>query len=256
MFGSRAVLQPTTLLFLFAISLIAGFIDSVAGGGGLITLPVLLGLPISPQLALGTNKLQAAFGSGSASFHFWRAKLVDVRQCFAGIVFTLLGASAGTFLVQRVSPDFLKRFIPLLLVGVALWMIFKPKFGESEQIPRMRPRVFYLIAGFGLGFYDGFIGPGTGTFWSMAFMLGLGFGLQKATAHTKVMNFASNIASLAFFLHARQVLWIPGIIMGAGQLFGARLGSQMVVARGTRFVRPLFLIMVLALTARLLWITL
>ena len=231
----------------------AGFIDSIAGGGGLITLPVLLGLPINPQLALGTNKLQATFGSGSATLHFLRFKLVDIRDCFIGIIITLIGATGGTLLVQRIDPQFLKKFIPILLIGVAIWMIFKPKFGDTESKPRMRPLPFYLLSGLTLGFYDGFIGPGTGTFWSMAFMLGLGFGLQKATAHTKVMNLASNIASLTFFIMADQVAWLPGIIMGTGQLLGAQAGSHMVVTRGTRFIRPLFLTMVLLLTARLLW---
>ena len=112
---------------------------------------------------------------------------------------------------------------------------------------------FDLVLGLGLGFYDGFFGPGAGTFWTMAFVLGVGFNLTRATASTKVMNFASNIASLALFLLAGQVVFAAGLAMGAGQLLGARLGSRMVVARGTKFIRPIFITMVLVLTAKLLY---
>ena len=132
---------------------------------------------------------------------------------------------------------------------MAAYMIFKPKLGEKDIHPRMKPGMFYLVAGLGLGFYDGFLGPGTGSFWAMAFMLGLGFNLTKATGYTKVMNFASNMTSLAVFVRTGQMYYAAGLVMGAGQLLGARIGSRMVVSRGTRFVRPVFLTMVFVLIA-------
>jgi hypothetical protein len=117
----------------------------------------------------------------------------------------------------------------------------------------MGRRRFDLVFGLGLGFYDGFFGPGTGTFWAMAYMLGLGFNLTRATAYTKVMNFASNLSSLAFFLLGRNVLWGAGLSMGLGELLGARLGSRLVIAKGARFIRPIFISAVLALTLKLLY---
>src|SRR2546428_11137238 len=112
---------------LFGTGLIAGFVDSIAGGGGLITLPVLLGLGFDPRYALGTNKLQATFGSGSASWHYARAKAVDLRDCPRGFVFSFVGATLGTILVQRLDPTFLKQCIPILLLAVSVYTLFKPK---------------------------------------------------------------------------------------------------------------------------------
>lgn len=238
---------------LFATGLVAGFVDSIAGGGGLITVPVLLHCGLHPQLALGTNKLQASFGSGSATWHYARAGLVNWAECRRGVLLTFAGAILGALAVQQLDPAFLKRFIPALLLAVAVYLFFKPALGEMESRPRLPRGAFDALFGLGLGFYDGFFGPGTGTFWAMAFVLGLGFHLTKATAQTKAMNFASNIASLALFLAAGQVLFVAGLVMGAGQWLGARLGARLVVKRGTRFIRPVFLTVVVALTLKLLY---
>ena len=159
--------------------------DSIAGGGGLITIPVLFSFGLPPQLALGTNKLQASFGSGSAAWHYARAKVVSPRECWLGVVFTVIGAAAGTWFVQTRDPELLKRLIPILLLAIAAYMIFKPELGEKDVHPRMSAGAFYPVAGLALGFYDGFLGPGTGSFWAMAFMLCLGFNLTRATGYTE-----------------------------------------------------------------------
>ena len=249
----RRVIELGQFPLLFAVAFAAGFVDSVAGGGGLITVPVLLSLGLDPRLALGTNKLQAVFGSGSAAWHYARAGVVSLRDCRRGCLITFGGAALGTLLVQQVSRDFLLHTIPILLLAVAAVLLFKPKMGVADQPPRMGRGAFDLGFGLLLGGYDGFFGPGTGTFWAMAFMLGLGFNLTKATGHTKVMNFASNLSSLLVFLVAGQVLFVPGLVMGAGQWLGARAGSGMVIRNGARFIRPVFLAVVLALTAKLLF---
>ncbi|HWY74230.1 MAG TPA: TSUP family transporter [Verrucomicrobiae bacterium] len=238
---------------MFGTGLVAGFVDSIAGGGGLITLPVLLSFGFPPKLALGTNKLQATCGSGSAAFHFAQSKAVSLRECGWGLVFTGVGAALGTVLVQQLNPNFLKQFIPIILVALGLYLVFRPRFGESDVQPRVGRGVFYAATGLGLGFYDGFLGPGTGSFWCMAFMVGLGFNMTKATAYTKAMNFASNLVSLVFFAIGGQVLLAAGVTMGLGQLIGAKVGSGMVLARGTQFIRPIFITMVLAITLKLLW---
>jgi len=247
------MVQPWHLPLLFGTGLVAGFVDAIAGGGGLITLPVLLNLGMDPKLALGTNKLQATFGSGSATVHFARAGTVALPDCQRGFVITFMGAALGSLLVQQLPRDVLAHAIPVLLVLVAVYFLLKPDLGAADAPPRL-PRVWF-DAGFGLvlGFYDGFFGPGTGTFWAVAFVLGLGFNLTRATGYTKVMNFASNLSSLLFFLLGRNVLFLPGLVMGLGQLLGARLGSHLVVVKGVKFIRPIFIAMVLAVTAKLLY---
>ena len=249
----RRMIELRQLPLLFATAFAAGFVDAVAGGGGLITVPVLLNLGLDPRLALGTNKLQAVFGSGSAAWHYSRAGAVALRDCGRGFLTTFIGAALGTLLVQQASRDFLLHVIPLLLLVVAAIMVFKPKLGDADRHPRMDRSAFDLGFGLLLGGYDGFFGPGTGTFWAMAYMVGLGFNLTKATGHTKVMNFASNLSSLLVFAWAGQVLLVPGLVMGAGQWLGARAGAGMVIRHGTRFIRPVFLVVVLALTAKLLF---
>ncbi|MDB6020410.1 MAG: hypothetical protein JWQ04_267, partial [Pedosphaera sp.] len=163
------------------------------------------------------------------------------------------GAVAGTLVVQQLNPSLLKHLIPPVLLAIAAYVYFKPQLGAEDIHPRMDRRWFYVVVGLGLGFYDGFIGPGTGTFWTMAFMLGLGFNLTKATGYTKVMNVASNVASLAFFALGGHVYYAAGAVMGVGQLLGAKAGSHMVVTRGTKFIRPIFLTMVVAVTLKLLY---
>jgi uncharacterized membrane protein YfcA len=236
---------------LFATGLAAGFVDSIAGGGGLLTLPVLLGVGLRGREALAINKLQAVFGSASAAWNYSRLGTVSFNQCKTGIVFTVLGAATGTLLVQRLNQEFLRRALPALLLVIALVVLLKPALGEKDIHPRLGWRTFYVAAGLTLGFYDGFFGPGTGTFWTMAFMLGLGFNLTKATGYTKVMNFASNATSLVLFLSAARTNFGFGIIMGIGQLIGARIGSGMVVTRGTKFIRPIFITMVILLAVKL-----
>jgi uncharacterized membrane protein YfcA len=241
------------LPLLFLTGLAAGFVDSIAGGGGLITLPVILSFGGDPQQALGTNKLQATFGSASATWHYGRAGAVNLRDCVRGCLITFLGAAIGTLGVQQVGPHVLKVAIPLLLLAVATYTLLRPQLGEQDLHPRMARAKFDFTFGLLLGFYDGFFGPGTGTFWTMAFVLAMGFNLTRATGYTKVMNFASNLCSLAFFAIGGKVDYAAGVVMGAGQLIGARFGSNMVMVRGTKFIRPVFITVVVALTLKLLY---
>ncbi len=241
------------LSLLFVAGVAAGWVDSIAGGGGLITLPVLLNLGLPPADALGTNKLQAVFGSGSAAWHYGRAGLINLREATAGVVFTAVGALAGALAVQRLQPDFLRTIIPFLLIAIAVYFLFRPQLGEADAHPRLTAGLFYVVFGLALGFYDGFFGPGTGSFWAMAYVLVLGFNLTKATAHTKAMNFTSNAASLTLFLLGGKTRLLAGLTMGVGQLIGARVGARMVIRRGSRLIRPIFVAVAIAISARLLW---
>jgi uncharacterized membrane protein YfcA len=241
------------LSILFVTGSAAGFVDAIAGGGGLITLPVLLGIGVDPQHALATSKLQGSFGSGSAAWHYAQAKTVSLRNCLVGASLAFAGAAIGALTVQKLDPSFLRRFIPMLLLSVAVYALLKPQIG-AEDTPARMPRLWFdILFGFGWGFYDGFFGPGVGTFWTMSFVVALGYNLKSATASTKVMNFASNIGALLLFLRGGNVLYDAGLAMGIGQMLGARFGSQVVIHRGTRFIRPIFISVVLVLTAKLIY---
>ena len=246
-------LPPWAYPLLFAAGFSAGLVDSIAGGGGIISLPVLLNLGLPPQLALGTNKFQSSFGSVAASWQYARRGLVALRDCRVGILFTLAGASLGALSVQHVASPVLGKVIPLLLALIVAYLIFQPQIGLHDGPPRIGATAFFAVFGFGLGFYDGFFGPGVGSFWAIAFVLLRGHNLTRATAHTKVMNATSNLVSLAMFAGAGLVHLGAGVVMAAGQVIGARLGAGLVVRRGSRFVRPAFLVMATLTIARLLW---
>lgn len=236
---------------LFGVALLAGFIDAIAGGGGLITIPALLATGMPPALALGTNKLQACGGSFSASWYFIRRKAVNLREIAVLIAMTFLGAVLGTILVQQMNVDFLKKILPFLIFAIGIYFLLTPKLGENDKQKRVSYLVFALTAGFAIGFYDGFFGPGTGSFLSLAFVTLLGFNLAKATAHAKVLNFTSNIASLLFFLIGGQVAWTLGLVMLAGQFIGARMGARMVLTKGQKLIRPMVVVVAFAMSSKL-----
>ena len=239
---------------LFLAGLIAGLVDAVAGGGGLITLPVLLNLGLPVPFTLGTNKFQASFGSVSASVHFVRCGAVDLKACRLGVIMTLIGAGLGAFLVQRIDTRMLAQGVPWLLAAILVYTLLRPKIGTEEHAPRMTRTFFFVLFGLGLGFYDGFFGPGTGSFWAISLVLILGQNFTRATAITKVMNATSNLVALAVFASAGLVHLGAGLTMAAGQLVGGRLGAGLVMTRGARFIRPLFLTMVTLTLARLVWV--
>lgn len=246
------MLVPWHFMLLFCAAFVAGLVDAIAGGGGLITVPVLLGVGLPPQAALGTNKLQSSFGSGSAMLHFLRCGQVQLRDCWQGIIWTALGAGSGVLAIQALSPELLRRIIPWLLGLIALYTLLTPRLGQKDVHARWPATPFFLLFGLTIGFYDGFLGPGTGSFWAMAFMLLLGYSLVRATAATKVMNFTSNIVALGFFLLAGQVHILEGLVMGVGQFLGARIGARLVLKKGAAFVRPIFITMVLAVLLKLI----
>jgi len=195
------------------------------------------------------------FGSGSAAWHYGRAGLIELRQVIAGVAFTAVGAFVGTLSVQHIRPDYLRMVIPFLLIAIAVYFLVRPRLGEHDAHPRLASGPFHLVFGLALGFYDGFFGPGTGSFWAMAYVLVLGFNLTAATAHTKVMNFTSNAVSLALFAWGGNTRLAAGLTMGVGQLIGARIGSKMVIRRGAQFIRPIFIAVAMVISLRLLWQT-
>lgn len=238
---------------LFLTAFFAGLVDSIAGGGGIITLPVMLSLGFPPHIALGTNKFQASFGSFTASYYYVKKDVVALKSCITGIVFTLIGSATGTWAVTQVSSDVLKYIIPFLLVGIIIYSFIKPNLGEEDRVARLKESVFYFIAGLSFGFYDGFFGPGVGSFWAIAFVALLGYNLKKATGYTKVMNFTSNVVSLVIFMIGGYVIFIAGMIMAVGQIAGSKIGAELVIKRGVRFIRPIFISIVVLTTLKIIY---
>jgi len=237
----------------FATGLVAGTIDAIAGGGGLISLPMLLSLGLPPSLALGTNKLQSLCGTAVAAFSYYRHGWLQPRGLLRGVVFTILGALLGAGTAELCSNEFLKRLIPFLLLLVFSYVSFCPRRGQQDEQPKVKESLFYPLAGLALGFYDGFLGPGVGGFWVFLLMYFLGFNLLKATAYTKVFNLNSNIVAVLCFAMMGQVDYRIGFVMAVGQVLGAKIGAQFAMRKGVRWVRPLFLFMMLAAIVTLLY---
>ncbi|MCD8213388.1 MAG: TSUP family transporter [Campylobacter sp.] len=237
----------------FSAAFLGGFIDSIAGGGGLITLPAIMAMGVPPHLALGTNKLQGSFGSFTATLNFAKKGMIDFKETFIGVVFTFIGACVGAIFILFLNPDFLRIVIPFLLIAIFIYTLFMPKVGEIDRRARMKHKIFYIVFGFILGFYDGFFGPGSGSFWTFAMVALIGLNMKKSVAHTKLLNFTSNIVSLGVFIIGGQVLWIVGILMGIGQILGAYIGSNLVIKKEVKFIRVMFLIVVGATIIKLIY---
>jgi len=241
------------LALLFLAGLVAGFIDAIAGGGGLITVPALLWAGLDPQTALGTNKMQSIFGTAVAVRRYSQAGLVSWSEVRLTVFVTFLAAALGTWIVTRIDNAILAKIVPWLLLALAVYLLASPRLGIGTKKERLGAAAFAILAGGVLGFYDGFFGPGTGAFWTLACVALRGMELTRSIAYTKVANLASNAASLFVFLGVGLVRFDVAAVMIAGQLLGGRLGAGMAIRHGAPFIRVIFIGVVLALTAKLLW---
>ena len=174
-----------TVAILFCGGLLAGTVDAIAGGGGLITVPLLLALGLDPHVALGTNKVQASCGTAMATYNYYQNHLISVEIILKGLFFGFVGASLGAYTAQALSSEFLQRILPYFMVAIFIYCLAVPKLGVIDGKPRVPEPIFYPIAGFALGFYDGFFGPATGSFWVILLVFFLGYNLAKATAYTQ-----------------------------------------------------------------------
>jgi uncharacterized membrane protein YfcA len=241
---------PAHVLVLLALAaLFAGTVDAIAGGGGLITLPALLAAGLPPHVALGTNKGQSVWGSSAALATFWRGGRVDRKQ--AGYAFPLgfLGSLAGATLVSGISKDALRPIVIAMLVGASVLLVVR-KPTRASDAPRSRAWIAALLA-LAIGAYDGFFGPGTGTFLIVGFVTLCGRSLVHASADAKVVNCASNLAAVLVFAHAGRVLWQVALPMAIAQLCGGLLGARLAMRGGSRVVRIVVLVVSGALIAKL-----
>nr|WP_113865056.1 sulfite exporter TauE/SafE family protein [Brenneria salicis]NMN91024.1 hypothetical protein [Brenneria salicis ATCC 15712 = DSM 30166]RBP66518.1 hypothetical protein DES54_10347 [Brenneria salicis ATCC 15712 = DSM 30166]RLM32031.1 hypothetical protein BHG07_02755 [Brenneria salicis ATCC 15712 = DSM 30166] len=247
------VLGPQMLVVLFFVGTLAGFIDSIAGGGGLLTIPALLAAGLSPAQALATNKLQGVGGSLSASLYFIRRRAVNLGELKLPIMLTFAGATFGAWFIQQINTDFLRQLLPVLLIAIGLYFLLSPKIGEEDRQRRLSVLPFALIAGGCIGFYDGFFGPGAGSIYALAFVTLSGFNLAKATASAKILNFTSNFGGLLFFILGGKVVWGVGAVMLIGQILGARLGAKMVMNKGQKLIRPMLVMVSAVMSGKLIY---
>lgn len=245
-------LEPLVVVGLFVVALAAGFVDSIAGGGGLLTVPALLAAGLPPTTALATNKVQSTMGAFTAAATYTRGGAVRPRELAPPILTVLVGAAIGTLVLTRIDAARLEAVLPWLLLGVAGYVAARPRLGEVTTAARVRPRTYTLTVAPLIGAYDGFLGPGTGSFFAVTLVGLRGHDLTRATATTKVLNLTSNLTALAVFAIAGAPAWALGAVMALGQTIGAGLGARSVLRRGAGLVRPALVVISTALSIRLL----
>ena len=229
------------LFILFAVSILAGFIDSICGGGGLLALPVLMISGLTPAQALATNKLQAIFGKLSSVLYFYKHGFIQLSLMKWSVVLCFIFAGLGAISIQYIPADKLSQLIPWLIGLIALYILFSPRLGDVDNKQRISVGMFCLIFAPIIGFYDGFFGPASGSFFAISLIAFLGFNATKATANSKLLLLVSNAAALMAFIIGGQVVWLIGLVMAIGQWLGARYGSELVHMQGNKIVKPMLL---------------
>ncbi|MTH33416.1 TSUP family transporter [Paracoccus limosus] len=241
------------VLMLVGAAFAAGFVDSIAGGGGLITVPALLLAGIPPTQALATNKVQGAFGAATAAISYARRGLVDLHSQRRAAAIAFAGGLAGALCVAALPTQLLRYVLPVVLIGIALFFALKPGLNDLDRTQRMAPALFSLTVVPAIAFYDGLLGPGTGAFLMLGFVMLAGYGVLKATAHTKLLNFASNLGGLVAFAAVGKPLWLLGATMAVAQVAGATLGARLAMRIGARIIKPLLVVTSTGLALRLIW---
>jgi uncharacterized membrane protein YfcA len=240
-----------TFALLAAVAFIAGAIDAMAGGGGLLTIPALMAAGVPPVAAIATNKLQSTIGTSSAFLAFRRAGHVDAVRFAMPAAGAFAGSALGATAVQFVSSAFLAAFVPVLLIAMGLYFLLAPPMSDADRGARLGPAGLTLIVS-AIGFYDGFFGPGTGSFLTLALVALGGLGLVRAIGNAKMLNLATNVAGLLAMIVGGHVLWLLGFAMAAANVAGNQIGARLAIRFGGRGVRPVLVLMSAALAIKLL----
>lgn len=240
------------IALLFFVAVLSGWVDTIAGGGGLITIPALMLTGLPPATALATNKLQGSAGTLTAAIYFIRKKAVNLHELKLAIIFTFIGSIAGGWLVLQIDAKYLIIMIPFLLIAMGLYFLLSPTIRNEDAKGRMSLIAFSLTIAMVLGFYDGFFGPGTGSLMALSFVVLLGYGLPKATANAKVLNFVSNISALIYFVFFGDISWIIGIVMMGAQYIGATFGAKMVLEKGASLIKPVVVVVCFLMSANII----
>jgi uncharacterized membrane protein YfcA len=247
-------LSVDVLLFLVSAGFISAFVDSVVGGGGLISLPALLMVGINPAIALGTNKMASVMGSCTSTLSFLRSGKIDIKLVKYLFPLSFLGSVAGVFAVQLIPSQFLKPLVVVMLLVVTVYTFTKKDWGNTSTYRGASRKIFILssLCAFAFGFYDGFFGPGVGSFLIFSFLL-VGFDFVVAAGNAKALNFASNIAAVITFAYFGSINYLYAIPMGLSMIAGAMAGSSLAIRRGTAYVKTLFLFVSVLLIGKQVW---
>ena len=249
-------LGVATLVLVLLAGLTAGFVDAVVGGGGLIQLPALLLVPgISPVEALATNKLGSVFGTTTSAVTYYRRVHPDLRTALPMAAVALVGSFAGASVASLLPASVFKPVIVVALIGIGAFTLLRPALGDVTALRHTGRRHHGTAAAIGaaIGFYDGILGPGTGSFLVFAMVSLLGYAFLDASAKAKIVNCATNLGALLFFIPNGYVYWGLGLLLGAANMVGGYVGARTATARGSRFIRVAFLVVVSALVLRVGW---
>lgn len=234
--------EPLTIVFVIVTGFISAFIDSTVGGGGLISTPALLSLGLPVPYALGTNKVAASLGCFASVISFWRAGKIKKNALFL-MPLSFIGSAIGAYVVYLLPEKLMKNIIIIMLVAVAVYTYRRKDWGDTGTIERLGILSAFgsVLMALGIGFYDGFFGPGTGSFLIFGFLY-LGYDFVTAAGNAKALNFASGLGALVSFSMSGTIAWSYGLIMGTAMIFGAICGSRLAIKKGASYVRPLYLI--------------
>jgi len=237
---------------LFLVGLVAGFVDAIAGGGGVLTLPALLLSGLPPHLALGTNKGQGVFGTAMSLHRFAASDLLHRRRAWQSFPPAVLAAMAGALTVSKLAEKILTPVVMVLLVAVAIFMLIRrPR--STDLPPRRRSALLAILVAAILAYYDGFFGPGTGTFLIIAYAWLWHDPLDAASANAKVVNFGSNLGAMLMFAYRGLIVWQRAAPMALGQAIGGYLGAHLTIKIGRSLVRCVVILASLAIIGRLAW---
>lgn len=245
------VLEPSVFITLIAVAGAAGFVDSIAGGGGLLTVPALLAAGLPPVSAIATNKIQSICGTSSACYAFAKKGHIDFKAIWIPALGSFIGAALGAITLQRISPTILAGVMPVILILMAGYFVFSPRISDEDRHRILGPLPYALVAA-AIGFYDGFFGPGAGSFFAVSLVTLVGMGIIRATGHTKVLNVASNLGALLLMAAGGHIIWTLGLSMAAANVAGAQLGSRSAMRFGSKLIKPLLATISVALAIKLL----
>jgi uncharacterized membrane protein YfcA len=247
------MVDPWQLFGLFVLALVAGTIDAMAGGGGLLTIPGLMATGLPPVSVLATNKMSAIFSPLSAAYHFWKSGRLPIRKLWRPALLSLVAAACGAASISFIDPGMLRKMVPFFLIALCGWLLLSDDLGKSEGPARVRFALLAVTLVPTIAFYDGFFGPGTGTFFAMSLVGLAGLTLDAATMQAKLYNLMSNLGALLFFLFTGHIVWIIAIVMACGMVTGGAIGAKLVLKHGTAVVKPLLIVTSLTMSVRLLW---
>lgn len=248
----------TTILFLCLGGFLAAFVDSIAGGGGLISIPVLMAVGLPSHLTLGTNKFASSAGTCSSAYRYIKSGKTNKELLFKLVPFTILGAIIGVRTVLSIDERILNVLVFVMILSVAVYTFRAKDLGSENKFEELTDKgvKFGILMAFLLGFYDGFFGPGTGTFLTFGFIKIYGFDFLHASANTKILNLISNLTALILFIFSGQVNYTVGIVFALSMILGGYVGAKTAIKNGPKLIRPIFLIMAMFVVVKLVYQTL